>query len=454
MKKLLLSLVLCMTILPVSAQTNRAAVEKGIQTSNNYVEAHNWKDAFAILRSLDASIGTENPELHYLVSKQRYSLYLRINRHAEVKEHLAIMEALANRSGDNATIEDMLLTKAKYNNSIGKTDVSRQCYKTFFDRRTKNAKTDDDMEKCFQQTIAVAKKTDNGSMATMIGQMYSAWQDSIAGVRSAKALKDLQGKYDTALEDIDSKDGKITAQWGAIVILAIIAIALAAALAFLGFLYVRNMLTTKKLRQSLSIANSSNDQKSVFIRNISKQISPSLEQIAAGNAKEHISALRTMLKHVEEYMEYESSREEKYEVTDVNVGKFCEEMTKEADVRGLKINVDAQMMSFPLNKEAAKQLIHAVLHEMALDDATESLSLAFKKHTPRAGQFIISAVGMKLPEEERDVLFTAFAKVHDLTVTDGLVLPICALKAYKMDGSLSLDSNYAKGTRIIFEVRC
>lgn len=452
MKNILLSIALCLAMLPAYAQVNRAAVERGIENSNKLVAAHDWNGAFATLRSLDTAIGEGNPELHYLVSKQRYSMYSRINRGANAKEQLAIMEALANRSGDNATIEDMLLTKGAYNSHIGNTQESRNCYKAYFNRRAKSAKNDDDMEKCFKQTIEFAKQNQYNTMSTMINQLYTAWQDSIASVRSANALKELQDKYDTALEDIDSKDGKITVQWATITILGIIALALAAALAFLAFLYMRNMLTTKKLRQSLNIANASNDQKSVFIRNISKQISPSLEQIAVGNGKQHIPALRTMLQHVEEYMEIETSREEKLETSDVNIASFCEELAAKADVNGMKINVEKQMMSFPLNKETAAKLINDVLHELAITKGTESLSLGFKKRNPHTGQFVITALGLKLQEEERESLFTAFAKIHDLTVTDGLILPICSIMAYKMNGSLSLDPEFARGTRIIFEV--
>lgn len=454
MKNILLSIALCLAVLPASAQINRAAVEQGIEKSNNLIAAHDWSAAFTTLRGLDAAIGEGSPELHYLVSKQRYSMYSRINRVANAKEHLAIMEELAKRSGDNATIEDMLLTKGAYNSRIGSTQESRQCYKAYFNRRAKNAKDDDAMEKCFKQTIELAKQKQDANMTAMVNQLYTAWQDSIAGVRSANALKELQDKYDAALEDIDSKDGKITIQWAAITTLAIIAIALAAALAFLAFIYMRNMLTTKKLRQSLSIANASNDQKSVFIRNISKQISPSLEQIAAGNGKQHIPALRTMLKHVEEYMEIETSREEKLETDNVNIATFCEEMAAKADVNGKKISVDKQMMSFPLNKETASKLINDVLHELAIMNGTESLSLGFKKRNPHTGQFVITALGLKLQEEERDSLFTAFAKIHDLTVTDGLILPICSIMAYKMNGSLSLDPEFVRGTRVIFEVHC
>ena len=39
-----------------------------------------------------------------------------------------------------------------------------------------------------------------------------------------------------------------------------------------------------------------------------------------------------------------------------------------------------------------------------------------------------------------------------MTQGDGLGLPICALIAAKMDGSLALDNSYAKGTRFVLEL--
>ena len=76
----------------------------------------------------------------------------------------------------------------------------------------------------------------------------------------------------------------------------------------------------------------------------------------------------------------------------------------------------------------------------------------FKKRGAHTHQFIISDTGCGIAEEQRENIFKPFTEVKDLTQGDGLGLPICALIAAKMDGSLTLDSSYAKGTRFVLEL--
>lgn len=449
MKKILtLLIVTCwLGVFTAKAQISKSQVESGINTCNNLVAAHNWSEAFATLRSLDAAIGVGHPELHYLVSKQRYTLYSRINRPKETKDHLMAMENYARNSGSAPVIEDMLLSKAAY---YAGTPISRQCYKDILYSRSKG-KDDAGVEKCYKDIIAEAKRKNNHAMADVIQQMFTAWQDSIAGVRSASELKNLKAEYAAAQQDIDDKDTKITAQWATIVLLFVIVIALAAGLLFFLFTMFRNVRTIKKLRNSLDIANTSNDQKSLFIRNISAQIAPSLEQIAKGNSKEHIPALQQMLQHAEHYMSIESTREDKYPTEDVNVGKLCEEVAA-ATSGNIPVTVDGPKMNFPVNKEAVIELLEAIICEAQTYSGTERITISFKKRNPHTGNFLVTVIGMKIAEEDRDNLFTAFAKVYDLTVTDGLTLPTCSLMAYKMGGNLSVDTSFAKGTRFVLEV--
>lgn len=65
---------------------------------------------------------------------------------------------------------------------------------------------------------------------------------------------------------------------------------------------------------------------------------------------------------------------------------------------------------------------------------------------------ISCGAGCGIAEEQRENIFKPFTEVKDLTQGDGLGLPICALIAAKMDGSLTLDSSYAKGTRFVLEL--
>jgi len=64
----------------------------------------------------------------------------------------------------------------------------------------------------------------------------------------------------------------------------------------------------------------------------------------------------------------------------------------------------------------------------------------------------VTDTGTGIPAEQQENLFKPFTTVKDLTAGDGLGLPICSLIAAKMNGSLSLDESYAKGTRFIVEL--
>lgn len=453
MKSIVSLLFVVLSLIPSSVYAvTRQEVQQGIQKTENLVKAHNWHEAFATLRAMDTNIGSGQPALHYLITKERFILYSRINKNVEAYNNITAMENLAKASGDKATIEDMLLTKADYYSHKGKTAISTQCYKEYFSLRSAGKKNDD-LEACFKSTIAESKQNKRFAMANTIQNMYNAWQDSIAGERSAAAMKTLQKKYDTAQEDISSKASKITTLWFFITVLAIIAIALAVVLLFFILLKVRNTLTINKLRKSLDIANTNSGKKSLFIRNISSQISPSLDEISKGNTKQHVEALRTMLKHIEEYMALEDTRDEKYPSTDTDIEKVCRKIASETTTDAIPVTVeDVQKLSFPLNEEAIENVLKKTIEEMRTDSHTDHITLKFKKRNPNTGNFIITAVGMKIPQEDRENLFTAFSKVYDLTVTDGLTFPTCALIAYKMGSNMYLDQEFAKGTRLVLEV--
>ena len=78
--------------------------------------------------------------------------------------------------------------------------------------------------------------------------------------------------------------------------------------------------------------------------------------------------------------------------------------------------------------------------------------LDFKKRGAHTHQFIVSDTGCGVPEEQRENIFKPFTEVKDLTLGDGLGLPICSLIATKMNGSLTLDTGYSKGARFVLEL--
>ena len=81
------------------------------------------------------------------------------------------------------------------------------------------------------------------------------------------------------------------------------------------------------------------------------------------------------------------------------------------------------------------------------------ISLEFKKRGPHAAQFIITDTGCGISEDQRESIFRPFSKVRDLTRGNGLGLPIAAIKARKLNGSITLDRNYTKGAKFILDIR-
>ena len=443
-------------ILSIQAQGSlKKQVEDGIKTSIRLTEDHEWHEAFATCRALDAAIGKGNPELHYLVSKERFRMYSRINKSDDARSQMQLMESYARQSGKDDVIEDMLIAKGAYSAKTGNVNLAQKCYKEIFYRRAKG-KDDDGVDKCFQSMVTEAKGKDNTLMASMLEKMYTQWKDSIASDKAAAELKAVKAQYAEAQEDIDSKATKIAMQWGFIIVLIVIAVALALALAFFVMLKFKNMVKIKHLKDSLEIANNNNDRKSLFINNISEQINPSLDAIARGD-KQQVTALQNFMQHIKEYMILENSREQLYEQTDLNMENLCKNVVAEAKETikcDLPIKIDAHGITFPSNDEAVKQLLVCLIGELAKSKDTERISLEFKKRNPHTGNFIVTGIGFKIPENKRENLFQAFAEVKDLTVDDGMKLPTCALMAYKLNGNLRLDEEFAQGTRFVVELHC
>ena len=464
MKKLLFILTFACGLMTLQAQNAnlRKSVEEGIKTSIEQTENRKWKEAFATCFSLDQMINQEEqkskkpaPELHYLVSKERLRMYMRLlNKQAECQEQLGRMEAWAEKANSNEVDEDLLMAKAGYYQKFGMNDKSLQCYKELVQRRSQG-KDEQGVDKCYQDMLAQAKTGKNASLTRALERLYTNWQDSIKAVKAAQELKALQDDYKASQNLLNEKDSKISTQKGSIVFLCILAAALAGGLLFFIGIMLKNIRQIKKLKKSLNIANENNEQKSKLINNIGEQIVPSLDAIEAGNVKKHVQALKDLMLHIQAYMELESTREEHYETKDMNIQALCEGImnkAKESFRPDVVANLNVPRVNVRTNAEALENVLLYLLGNAALHTESGKITLEFKKRSAHSGQFIVTDTGSGIPEEKRPILFKPFAEVQDLTKGDGLGLPTCSLIAYKLNGTLRLDEEYKKGTRFILEL--
>ena len=463
MKKLLLILTFACGLWTMQAQNAslKKSVEEGIKTSIQQTENREWKEAFATCRELDGMIAVEEqkskkqaPELHYLVSKERLRMYMRLNNAEQSKLQIEKLEEYAERAKQEEVSEDLLMTKAGYYQKFGMNDKSLQCYKQLVQKRSQG-KDEQGVDKCFQDMLTQAKGNKNASLTRALERLYTNWQDSIKSVKAAQELQALQNEYSASQNLLAEKESTISTQKGGIVFLCILVAALAGGLLFFIGIMLKNIRQIKKLKKSLSIANDNNEQKSKLINNIGEQITPSLDAIEGGNVKKHVQALKDLMTHIQAYMELESTREERYEMKDMNIQALCENImakAKESFKSEVVASLNVPRVNVRTNAEALENVLLYLLDNAALHTESGKITLEFKKRSAHSGQFIVTDTGSGIPEEKRASLFKPFAEVQDLTKGDGLGLPTCALMAYKLNGTLRLDEDYKKGTRFVLEL--
>ena len=143
------------------------------------------------------------------------------------------------------------------------------------------------------------------------------------------------------------------------------------------------------------------------------------------------------------------------EMKEINVNTFCEatmDKVKELVQPEVSTVVNAAKLQIKTNPEQLERILIHLLKNAAEYTESGKIFLDFKKRGAHTHQFIISDTGTGIPAEKQENLFKPFTEIKDLTEGDGLGLPICALIATKMNGSLTLDTSYTKGSRFVLEL--
>ena len=171
----------------------------------------------------------------------------------------------------------------------------------------------------------------------------------------------MQDEYSASQNLLAEKENSISTQKGGIIFLCILAAALAGGLLFFIGIMLKNIRQIKKLKKSLSIANDNNEQKSKLINNIGEQITPSLDAIEGVYVKMHVQALKNLMQHIQTYMALESTREERYEMKDMNIQALCEGImnkAKESFRPDVVATLNVPRVNVRTNAEALENVLH------------------------------------------------------------------------------------------------
>ena len=423
-----------------------------------YYKENYYKEAFDLLRRIDQTIianeksAVNKAALHYLVTKERMQMYMKLHRPSSVKEQLDIMESQANTSGDESVKNDLLYNKAVYYYSFGQNAQGNAVFKEMATKLTAQ-KEYGKVDEVYKTLIANARRSNNANMVAQSYSNYLAWKDSTDALKHADEIGALKKQIADNEASISEKDSSLTTRQAIIIGLCILAAALAAALVIGGVILMRFILLTRKQKKTIRIANENNALKAKFISNISAQLDPTLQKL--DNSQLEVKALMDFSEHIQTLSKLENSTEP-VELEDTQIPKFCEtlmDQIRDKVKSSVTLTVNAPNMSAPIHKEYVSHILSHLLENAAeYTPAGGTICLEFKKRGAHAQQFLVSDTGEGIPEEKREDVFKPFLEVKDLTTGDGLGLPICRQMALKMNGDLDIDPAFTKGTRFVLNL--
>ena len=434
----------------------KSGMECAARGTAMYYKENYWKEAFDLLRRADQEVDAsgknakEKAALHYIITKERLAMYIKLRKGDSAKDQIEIMENQVTYAADEALKNDLLYNKAVYHYSFGQNAQGNAVFKEMASKLTAS-KQYDKVDDVYKTLIANARRSGNANMVAQSYSNYLAWKDSVNTLKHADEIGALKQQIADNEKKIDDQDSSLTMRQAIIVGLCILAAALAAALVLGGIVLMRFILLTRKQKKMINLANENNALKAKFISNISAQLNPTLHKL--DEKIPEVKALLQFSEHISQLSDLENSIDEEVELEDVQLTPFCEGLMddiREKVKSGVTLKVNVPNMSAKINKEYVSHILLHLLNNAAIYTPSDgTIWLDYKKRGAHVHQFLVSDTGAGIPEEKRDDVFKPFTEVKDFTEGDGLGLPICKQMTIKMKGDLDIDAEFTKGTRFV-----
>jgi Signal transduction histidine kinase len=436
------------------------AIDCGTQAAALYHKASLYKEAFDLCRGMEQFVGTAEqksghplPALHYSINKERMEMYIALKRGAQAKDYLNKLEVLAASAQNNSVSEDLLYTQANYYYTFGMYEQGDASFKKLIGKY-KEQKNYDKVSECYKHLITIARKANNAGLVARTYEEYIKWTDSAKALTAKDELSVLKKKFDESQQTITEKEHSLAIKKYSIIGLCVVIAILIAALVVGGAILFRYILLTRKQSKTISTINEHSELKTKFIQNISAQMEPTLDLLDP--TQPAVKALHKFAENIQELSSLENSLSDIYEMKEINISSFCEKVMEKVKDR-LKADVtpiiNAPKLSVKTNPEQLERiLLHLLSNAAEYTPEGGKIWLDFKKRGAHTHQIVVTDTGCGIPAEAQQNLFKPFTEVRDLTKGDGLGLPICALIAGKLNGSLTLDTSYNKGSRFILEL--
>lgn len=436
------------------------AAKSAVAAAAVCVDARNYDGAFHLLENFDKALAQAGitpdslPAARYTVEKARYDIYRKLKNNSSAYTSLTRMGKYAKASGSREITSDMLFNEAQYYYSIGQESKGDLCIARLI-KQFDSSKDTTEADKAYRRLIDRAVSTGDAALVEHTYENYMQWSDSIEAVNADTELGKVKKEYAESQETIAEKDHTIASKTGWIVFFIILFAISVGALVVGALFYFRILAKNRKMKKTVRDANAQSAAKSAILHNMSSQMEPTLEKLDQRDPA--VQNLRGYVKRVSELSDVENSEASTAESLDeVNLDTFCETIV--AKVRPLArprvtITLNGTKGYALINsEEVGKILTHLLENAAKYTPEGGKISLTYRKRGAKVHQFIVTDSGPGVPEEDRENLFTAFSTMCDLSEGDRLGLPICALRAEKINGTLALDPEITTGASFVLTI--
>ena len=168
-------------------------VECAVKATALYYKENFYKEAFDLLRRADEAINSGKQSAsakaasHYLVTKERVQMYMKLRKSESAKDQLAILENLAAQTSDESVKNDLLYTKAIYYYTFGQNAQGNAVFKEMANKLTAQ-KEYGKVDEVYQTLIANGRKSNNANMVAQSYSNYIAWKDSANALKHADEI--------------------------------------------------------------------------------------------------------------------------------------------------------------------------------------------------------------------------------------------------------------------------
>lgn len=445
----------------LSAHQYLPAARSIVSASAFCADAKNYEGAFKLLSNTVTYLNQRHvtpdslPAVYFTLEKGKLDLYMRLKNASGATKAIQNMATYAKKANNKDITREMLLSEANYYYGTGQAAKGDNC----IGRLVKESTSGSDaaaVKKEFEGLIARGVSADDASLVNHVYKSYMAWTDSITEMNAdselAKAKKELaeaQGSISDKAHTIKVKNGVI----GALVVALVIVVA---ALIGGALLYMRLLSRNRKLKQQVIEADSQSDAKSQMLRNMSAVIEPELSKIDS-DAPE-MENLRTYIRRLGEYSDADSVHNplDESAMEDVDLEKFCQEIVDEVKPLfkpGVMVTLSGcKGMAHIAPNEVGKILKDLLRNAAANTPANGKVTVTYKKRGAKSHQFVVTDTGAPVTSEKRETLFNPFDLSHQIADGDVLLLPVCAVRAKSINGTLALDPEVTHGASFVLTV--